>query len=103
MVMILCSYCTVNGRNWQVSESRLNLCVGLSLNVSVVEGDHTLFKTLHNFKVRPAKAQLQDINGESANINDISDGVRLQSAVLRDSGGKCGAAADTDPRDVCRW
>ena len=56
---------------------------------AVVEGDHTLFKTLHNFKVRPAKAQLQDINGESANINDISDGVRLQSAVLRDSGGKC--------------
>lgn len=35
MVMILCSYCTVNGRNWQVSESRLNLCVGLSLNVSI--------------------------------------------------------------------
>ena len=56
---------------------------------AVVEGDHTLFKALHHFQVWPAKAQFQNINGESANINDISDGVRLQSAVLRDSGSKC--------------
>ena len=56
---------------------------------AVVEGDHALFETLHNFKVGPAKAQFQDINGKSANINDIRDGVRLQGAVLRDSGSKC--------------
>ena len=64
------------------------LRVALACN-AVVEGDHTLFETLHNFKVWPAKAQFQDINGESADINDIRDGVRLQGAVLRDSGSKC--------------
>ena len=42
---------------------------------TVVEGNDTLLEALYHRQIRMAAAQLQDIDGKAANVNDIGDGM----------------------------
>jgi len=49
---------------------------------TVVEGNDTLLEALYHCQIRMAVAQLQDIDGKAANVNDIGDGMSFQRAEL---------------------
>ena len=49
---------------------------------TVVEGNDTLLEALYHRQIRMAAAQLQDIDGKAANVNDIGDGMSFQRAEL---------------------
>ena len=49
---------------------------------TVVEGNDTLLEALYHCQIRMAAAQLQDIDGKAANVNDIGDGMSFQRAEL---------------------
>lgn len=49
---------------------------------TVVEGNDALLEALYHCQIRMAAAQLQDIDGKAANVNDIGDGMSFQRAEL---------------------
>lgn len=49
---------------------------------TVVEGNDTFLEALYHCQIRMAVAQLQDIDGKAANVNDIGDGMSFQRAEL---------------------
>ena len=49
---------------------------------TVVEGNDTLLEALYHCQIRMTAAQLQDIDGKAANVNDIGDGMSFQRAEL---------------------
>ena len=56
---------------------------------TVVEGNDTLLEALYHRQIRMAAAQLQDIDGKAANVNDIGDGMSFQRAELGNGSRKC--------------
>ena len=69
---------------------------------TVVEGNDTLLEALYHRQIRMAAAQLQDIDGKAANVNDIGDGMSFQRAELGNGSRKCLGIAEylADPDRV---